>query len=149
MIPYFALETLQNKKSCSKIISPYFTLVHQWKPRLRRKRRKYLKQSHYHFGRKYTFAETIEKSVRESFITSVKERVSFFLSKGYSRQISLTFYLEIDKEVFYDFDTKRFERYFYPNKNTLCEIDKGIPYDSFGETCVKIKKLKLKDELSN
>ena len=26
--------TLRNKKSCSKIISPYFTLVHQWKPRL-------------------------------------------------------------------------------------------------------------------
>ena len=22
-----------NKESCSKIISPYFTLVHQWKPR--------------------------------------------------------------------------------------------------------------------
>ena len=33
MISYFALETLGNKVSCSKIISPYFTLVHQWKPR--------------------------------------------------------------------------------------------------------------------
>ena len=34
MIPYFALETLRNKKPCSNIISRYFTLVHQWKPRL-------------------------------------------------------------------------------------------------------------------
>ena len=48
---------------------------------VRRKRRKYLKQSHYHFGWKYTFAETIEKSVRESFITSVKKGVSFFIER--------------------------------------------------------------------
>ena len=35
MISYFAVFPVQNKESCSKIISRYFTLVHQWKPRLR------------------------------------------------------------------------------------------------------------------